>query len=90
MRYDATTESGFCEIARQDYLAPLLQVEALERQMAGLETLRKLVHEVQTSVDTLAASQGNLRAEVTEHCSHTSSLLTNLQVRCIWSCVPNR
>ena len=49
--------------------------------MVGLDTLRKLVHEVQTSVDMLAASQGNLRAEVSEHCSHASSLLSNLQER---------
>jgi hypothetical protein len=55
-------------------------VEALEKQMAGLRTLRSLVSEVQASVDTLASSQSNLRGEVAQHCSHTSSLLTHLQV----------
>jgi hypothetical protein len=58
-----------------------VQVEALERQMVGLATLRSLVQEMQISVDGLTSAQGDLRAEVTQHCTHTSSLLTRLQVR---------
>lgn len=57
------------------------QVDALERQMGGLVTLRSLVQEMQASVEGLASAHGDLRAEVTQHCTHTSSLLTHLQVR---------
>lgn len=58
-----------------------VQVDALERQMLGVGTLRSLVREVQASVDKLAAAQGTLRADVESHCSHSSALLTQLQVR---------
>ena len=48
--------------------------------MSGLGTLRNLVSEVQASIDTLTAAQSDLRGEVSEQCTHTSTLLTKLQV----------
>ena len=58
----------------------LVQIEALEKQMQSMGTLRSLVREVQASLDRLAAGQSTLSADVEAHCSHSSVLLTQLQV----------
>jgi hypothetical protein len=66
------------------YLQIGMQLEALEKQMQGMATLRSLVQEVQHSVECLSASQSQLRGDVESHCSHSSALLTQIQA-CSWA-----
>ena len=62
-------------------LSCCMQIEALEKQLAGLDSLRSTVRELQASVRSLASTQSDLQGEVTQHCSHTSALLTHLQAQ---------
>ena len=64
-----------------DFAALASRVAALEVQAAGMNTLRELVRELQRSVETLSSRQSDIQGDVAEHCSHSSSLLTAMQVR---------
>lgn len=63
--------------------ACVVQIAALERQVAGLLPLRAAVGELQSSVARLASTEADLQAQVSRHCAHTSHLLSQVQVRCL-------
>lgn len=59
-----------------------VQVEAIEKQMEVLAGVPATLRALQATVDRLGADQGELRCEVSGHCSHASSLISQLQVIC--------
>eukprot|EP00892_Ulva_mutabilis_P011195 jgi/Ulvmu1/8448/UM043_0026.1 len=57
------------------------KVAGLERRFAALEGLPAVVRNIQASVEQLAAGQSDLRSQVSEHQTHASALLSQLQTQ---------
>jgi hypothetical protein len=70
------TKSASAEFA---LLCTAVQVKAIEKQMEVLAGVPATLRALQATVDRLGTDQGQLRCEVSDHCSHASSLISQLQ-----------
>jgi hypothetical protein len=58
-----------------------VQVVVLERRLATLASVPETLRALHASVDRVATAQAELRCDVSQHCTHSSALISQLQVR---------